>query len=71
MKITNIKINKKTLPKDKQKVEWQTYQDINNNSWKQGVFVSGDNLFCIGFGDSHSKWDSSFDVFHWRKLKHK
>lgn len=61
-----IKIDRSTLPADGQEVEWQTQNDIDNNTWKQGTFSAGEDLFCVGFEDSCSSWNQSFDVHHWR-----
>ncbi len=64
-----IKIDRSTLPADGQKIEWQTYDDINNDTWQQGTFCEGDDLFCVGFEDTCSNWDQSFNVFHWRAIE--
>lgn len=68
-KIIELKIDKNTLPSDKQKVKWQTQKDFDKNEWKQGTFCSGENLFCVGFGNSFSKWDLCWEVLHWQNLK--
>ena len=65
MRQVEVKIDRKTLPKDGQKIKWQTKIDFDKNEWKEGVFSSGDDLFCIGFGITHNDWDLSFKVLHW------
>jgi len=68
MRLVEIKIDRKTLPKNGQKIKWQTYEDFNNNEWKEGVFSSGDDLFCVGFEFTPNDWDLSFKVLHWIPL---
>ncbi len=67
-KIIELKIDKKTLPKDGQKIEWQTQEDFDNDVWQQGHFSSGDDVFCIGFEDKVKKWDLSWNIIQWRAL---
>ena len=67
--ITEIKLDRSTLPGDGQKVEWQTYDDLNSQEWKQGIFLAEDDLFCEGFDNVHSKWDLAFDVHCWRPIE--
>jgi len=66
---TKIKIDHSTLPADGQKVEWQTYQEDGTENWKQGTFVEGDDLFCVGFSDTHKDFNQAWDVYHWRPLE--
>lgn len=68
-KTIEIKIDRSTLPSDNQKVEWQTYNELGTEEWKQGTFAEGDDLFLVGFEESTSQWDMSFDVFQWRALE--
>lgn len=63
-----IKIDKKTLPKDGQKVKWQTYHDINNEIWKEGTFNQKEGIFCVGFDDNADKWDLALQVHHWESF---
>ena len=37
-----IKLDRTTLPTDKQKIKWQTQQDVNKGTWKEGTFTEGD-----------------------------
>ena len=68
--LIEIKIDKSSLPKDGQKVRWQTQKDYNKEVWKEGIFSAGngDDLFCVGFEDKVEKWDMAFDVLHWQLL---
>jgi hypothetical protein len=63
-----IKLDRQTLPNDGQKVKWQTTSDINNRSWKEGIFSEGDDLFCVGFEKTAHKWDTAWDVHFWEPL---
>jgi len=65
MKEVEIKIDRSTLPKDGQKIKWQTQDDFDLNQWKEGQFCEGDDIFCEGFENIASKWDLSFSVLHW------
>lgn len=64
-----IEIDKLTLPSDGEKIVWQTEEDFENGTWKQGVFNSGDDLFLEGFEDTATKWDLSWNVLHWKPFK--
>lgn len=66
--MTEIKIDRETLPNDGQKIKWQTQADIDNDNWKEGTFYEGDDIFCIGFEDSTDKWNLVWDVHHWEAL---
>ncbi len=66
--MTEIKIDKTTLPNDGQKVKWKTYDDINNETWKEGIFDEQEGMFCVGFNDTTDRWDTIFDVHHWEEL---
>ena len=70
MKSKNIelKIDKTTLPKDNEQVAWQTQEDFDNDRWKVGCFVEGDNLFGEGFEEHIPKWNVSWDVIWWKPL---
>lgn len=75
-KLTEIKIDRKSLPNDGQKVKWQTFPDYNNDVWKEGVFAfddeeneEDDGMFLVGFGPTHSYWDLSYKVHHWQPLE--
>lgn len=63
-----IEIDRSTLPEDGQKVEWQTYDEDGTDLWQQGIFVDEDDLFCVGFSDTHKKFTQAWDVHHWRQL---
>ncbi|WP_372772130.1 hypothetical protein [Mangrovibacterium sp.] len=63
-----IKIDRSTLPSDGQKVEWQTYEDLNNQKWKQGIYHEDEECFSEHFEDIATKWDLVWDVFHWRPI---
>ena len=62
-KIVDVKIDKKTLPKDEQKVEWRI--DIDHD-WKNGVFYAdegGDGMFYV---ESTGDFDYAWSVQQWR-----
>jgi hypothetical protein len=61
-----VKIDRTTLPEDGQRVTWQKVGE--DEEWKEGTFCEGDDIFCVGFEDSASKWDLSWDVIHWKPL---
>ena len=67
--MTEIKIDRSTLPKDGQKIRWQTAVDIDHSMWKHGIFVEGDDIFHEGFDDTSGVWDTSFEVHHWESLE--
>lgn len=66
--MTEIKIDRRTLPNDRQKIRWQTQADINNETWKEGIFCESDDIFCVGFEDIADMWDLVWDVHHWEAL---
>lgn len=66
--MTEIKIDRSSLPEDNQRVKWQTQDDIDNGTWKEGTFSEGDDIFCVGFEDTADKWDLSWQVHHWEAL---
>lgn len=66
---TEIQIDRTTLPPDGAKVKWQSQNDFDNDIWKEGTFCDGDDLFLVGFENSASKWDSSWDVLHWELIE--
>ena len=68
MAVIEIKLDKTSLPTHRQKVKWQTYTDINNGTWKQGVFDAKEQLFLVGFKKTYSKWDLAYDVHQWEKI---
>jgi len=68
MNIIEVKINRRTLPKDGQKIKWQTQDDFDNEVWKEGTFVSGDDIFCVGFEDTAKEWNCSWVVLHWEAI---
>ena len=70
--IIELKIAKNTLPKDGQKIMWQTGIDVNANEWKQGVFCEGDNFFLYDENQkdgTYHNWDESWDVVKWKPMK--
>jgi hypothetical protein len=75
MALIAIRIDKNTLPKDGQKVKWQTYQDFNNEVWKEGHYIvndesdGDDGLFSVGFENTTDNWDLSESVLHWEAIK--
>ena len=69
--MTEIKIDRSTLPKDGERVKWQTYEDLCEEVWKEGIFSEGDDIFCIGFGDTAKDWNLSWQVQHWESLERK
>lgn len=69
MKYIEIKIDRTSLPKDKQQIRWQTHEDFDKGVYKSGVFEEGDDLFCEGFEPFYKKWDLSQQVLHWKPLK--
>jgi hypothetical protein len=64
MEIVEIKIDRTSLPKDGQKIKWQTQIDLDFGLWKYGKFSEGDNLFV----KSSSYWDLTYMVLHWVEL---
>ncbi|MFA7287614.1 MAG: hypothetical protein WC055_01925 [Melioribacteraceae bacterium] len=58
-KVTEIKLNRLTLPLDGQTV-WYQIKDENEN-WRKGEFISGDDLFI----DEKGRITIAFDVYHW------
>lgn len=70
--MTEIKIDPTTLPKDGQKVRWQTYSDQNKGEWKTGVYAddNGYGLFLYNVREdgTTSNWDLMWDVFHWEEI---
>ena len=69
MEPIEIKIDRSTLPADGQKIKWQTYDDFNNQAWKEGTFNAGDDLFTVGFSDTAHDWNQSFGVLHWLPIQ--
>ncbi len=65
-----IKIDRATLPKDGQKIRWQTQSDIINGTWKEGVFCEEEDAFNVGFEDVVQHWDLAWDVHHWEVLSY-
>jgi hypothetical protein len=65
-----IKIDRATLPKDGQKIRWQTQSDIINGTWKEGVFGEEEDAFNVGFEDVVQHWDLAWDVHHWEVLSY-
>ena len=63
-----LKIDKTTLPKDGEQIAWQTQEDYDNERWKIGQFIEGDNLFGEGFEEKIAKWNVSWDVIWWKPL---
>lgn len=57
--IMHLKIDRSTLPKDGQRISFQTQ----NEEWHEGYFVSGDDLFWV----NESKWFNSFDIISWKE----
>ncbi len=69
-----IKIDASTLPKEGSKVKWQTYDDINNDSWKEGQYSEDESgyglfLYNIRKDNSTSHWDNMWNVHHWEYVK--
>ncbi len=69
-----IKIDTSTLPKDGSKVKWQTYDDINNESWKEGLYSEDEGgyglfLYNVQEDQSTSDWDIMWHVHHWEYLE--
>jgi len=62
--IVELKIDRTTLPKDGQKVEWVTDLEGCNDKWKRGEFVAEDDLFL----ESSCQWDTSWSVQCWRPI---
>jgi hypothetical protein len=65
-----IKIDRASLPKDGQKIRWQTQSDIINGTWKEGVFCEEEDSFNVGFEDVVQHWDLAWDVHHWEVLSY-
>jgi hypothetical protein len=68
--MVEIKIDRASLPKDGQKIRWQTQSDIINGTWKEGVFCEEENAFNVGFEDVVQHWDLAWDVHHWEVLSY-
>lgn len=66
--MTEIKIDRNSLPEDGQRIKWQTKADIDSETWKEGTFCAGDDIFCEGFEGSADAWDLVWDVYHWEPL---
>lgn len=62
MAVTEIKIDKTTLPPDGLLVEFQTHKMWNNEQWAIGSFIAGDDLFWI----NSSIFYNSNEVLYWR-----
>lgn len=62
------KLDPTTLPEHGQKVQWQTYNNLNNSQWKEGIYSAIDQQFCVGFSDTASDWDCAYTVLHWAKI---
>lgn len=67
--MTEIKLDRTTLPKNGQKVKWQTQEDIDTLSHKEGIFIEGDDIFCVGFEEEIDEWDSAWLVLYWEEIK--
>jgi hypothetical protein len=67
-KLIEVKIDRKTLPLDGQRIKWQTPKDQMLNRWKEGVFSQGDDLFLVGFNETSYDWDLADNVIHWTKI---
>jgi len=63
-----IHMHSENLPADGEMVEWQTQDDKRINEWKQGIFSSGEDIFCIGFDETASYWNTADNVLRWRYL---
>lgn len=57
--VTELTVDKDTLPKDNQRIKFEIY-----DHWYEGVFISGDDLFFINKG----KWFNSWEVIRWYPL---
>ena len=66
--MVEIKIDRASLPKDGQKIRWQTQLDIINGTWKEGVFCEEEDAFNVGFEDVVHHWDLAWDVHRWESL---
>lgn len=70
--MTEIKIDITTLPKDGQKVRWQTHKDEDNGEWKQGIYSDDDGyglfLYNMSEDQTTSHRDRMWDVLHWEEL---
>lgn len=55
---TELKIDKRTLPKDGQAVRFQTQDE----DWHDGYFIEGENMFWV----SESKFYSAWDILCWK-----
>lgn len=53
-----IKLDRSTLPKDGQYIDFQTQDE----DWHEGYFVEGDDLFWV----NESKWYPAFDILKWK-----
>lgn len=65
-----IKIDPRTLPKDGQKVRWQTQDDIDEREFKEGEYSEPDGLFLYNQiePEEFSNWDTVYDVHHWELI---
>lgn len=62
-----IKFDQSTLPKDGQKVEWQTYEDYKMGIWTKGIYIKSENLFLEGFKETGLFYFAQ-TVMHWKPL---
>lgn len=65
-----VKIDKRTLPKDGQLIKWQTHSDQDNDIWKTGTYSDNDGfgLFLYNTSEKGAKRDKMWDVLHWKCL---
>lgn len=64
-----IKLEKSTLPKNNQKVKWQTNEDFDNKTWKEGTYSDDGQVFIYGYDEVSNIFDSAFSVLHWQPIK--
>lgn len=62
MKITELKIDKSTLPQDGDIIEFITHEDSPLGEWRKGEFIEEENMFFI----NSKKWHYSSEVFKWK-----
>ena len=63
-KMTEIKIDKSTLPKDGSRVRFKT----DKGDVFEGYFTGGDNIFQVGYEDSAKEWFFSWYVSEWEYI---
>lgn len=67
MKI-EIKIDKRTLPKDGQLIKWQTHSDQDKDIWKTGTYSNNDDFGLFLYNINEKGTMSDRNLIHWKCL---